>query len=149
MIFSTSLFSSGLLWNLAWRLILDNKINRLTDQLTNHIQPTCYFSVPASAPPWLLLLPCPCSRAPAPEPLPLSCSCSAPAPSSTLIFPWSCPAPAQVLPTPVWQPSSSSSAPNDSFRHGESRLLWYIFEFQHAARHNLEQNNSTWNPMIW
>ena len=39
--------------------------------------------------------------------------CSSPAPALLL-----------VLPTPVWQPSSSSSAPYDFFRHGESRLLW-------------------------
>merc|ERR1711873_47956 len=45
------------------------------------------------------------------------CSC----PDSALLLPcsWSCP-----VGTPVWQPSSSSSAPYAFFRHGESRLLW-------------------------
>ena len=44
-----------------------------------------------------------------------------------LLLPCFCPAPALllVLPTLFWQPSSSSSAPYDIFRHGESRLLWY------------------------
>ena len=41
-------------------------------------------------------------------------------------YSWSSPAPSQLqlLPTPVWQPSSSS-APYDFLRHGENRLLWY------------------------
>merc|ERR1711895_417395 len=67
--------------------------------------------------------------------LPSSCFCPAPAvllPCSLqapiLHIPSSSPVPAQLLPlpTPVWQPSSSSSAPYDFFRHGDSRLLWYM-----------------------
>ena len=51
--------------------------------------------------------------------------CSCPAQASAPLLLCSCPAPALllVLPTPVWQTSSSS--PFDFFRHGESRLLWY------------------------
>ena len=61
-----------------------------------------------------LLLPCSCT---APKSCPAHASaplllCSSPAPALLL-----------VLPTPVWQPSSSSSAPLDFFCHGESRLL--------------------------
>ena len=52
-------------------------------------------------------------------------ACSQPAPSLLLACSWSAPALLLVLPTPVWQPSSSS-APYDFFRHGESRLLWYL-----------------------
>ena len=64
-----------------------------------------------------------------PECCPLS-SCSTSL-FSALLLPCFCPAPALllVLPTPVWQPSSSSSAPYDFFRHGDSRLLWYEISF--------------------
>ena len=55
-----------------------------------------------------LLLPCSC---PAHVSAPLLLSSS---PAPTLLL---------VLPIPVWQPSSSPSAPYDFFRHGESRLL--------------------------
>ena len=58
-----------------------------------------------------LLLPCSC---PAHVSAPLLLSSS---PAPTLLL---------VLPIPVWQPSSSPSAPYDFFRHGESRLLWYL-----------------------
>ena len=53
--------------------------------------------------------------------------CSYPAHASAPLLLCSSPAPALllVLPTPVWQPSSSSSAPYDFFRNGESRLLRY------------------------
>ena len=55
------------------------------------------------------------------------CSFSCPAPALLILLPCSSPAPflllILLLPTLVWQPSSSSS-PYDFFRHGESRLLW-------------------------
>ena len=51
--------------------------------------------------------------------------CSCPDHASAPLLLCSSPAPALlVLSTPVGQPSSSSSAPYDFFRHGESRLLW-------------------------
>ena len=54
--------------------------------------------------------------------------CSCPAHASAPLLLCSSPAPALLVPpTPVWQPSSSSSAPYDFFRHGESHLLWYKF----------------------
>ena len=50
---------------------------------------------------------------------------SCPAHASAPLLLCSSPAPALLaLPTPVWQPSSSSSAPYVFFRHGERRLLW-------------------------
>ena len=107
----------------------------------------CSYSTPRR----LQLLPCPCctpalllsSSYPAHSEL-LPSSCLAPffLPSSALLcsallLPYSCLAPAPlllsispaptlllVLLTTVWQTSSSSSAPYDFFRHGESRLLW-------------------------
>ena len=49
----------------------------------------------------------------------LLCSCFDPGP----LLPFFCLLLVLVLPSPVWQPLSSS-APYDFFRHGESRLLW-------------------------
>ena len=67
----------------------------------------------ASAPAPLLLLPCSCIA----SGLLLACSWSAPALLLVLVL---------VLPSPVWQPSSSSP-PYDIYRHGESCLSWYTF----------------------
>ena len=74
----------------------------------------------SSCPALALFLPCSALLCSA---LLLPCSC----PALLMLLPRSCIAstPLLVLPTPVWQPSSSSSAPYDFFRHGESRLLWY------------------------
>merc|ERR1711872_556708 len=56
-------------------------------------------------------------------------------PVPTQLLPSFFPALLLVLPTPVWQPSSSSSAPYDFFRHGESRLLWQILLHQVSLRY--------------
>ena len=88
----------------------------------------CLPLVPALLLLLLMLLPLPSCSAPAYLLLPYSC----PVPTSALLLP--CPASAlpgpalgpallQLLPTPVWQPSSSSAL-YDFFRHGKSRLLW-------------------------
>ena len=105
----------------------------------------CSCSCPAPSPALFLLLTCSCFYPAPAQLLPLSNSCFCPAYSPTQLLPgsYSCPAPGLpcfcplwpcscsspalfpllLLPTPVWQPSSSS-APYDFFRHGESRLLW-------------------------
>ena len=51
-------------------------------------------------------------------------ACSWPAHGLLLACSWSAPVLLMVLPTPVWQSPSSSSAPFDFSRHGENRLLW-------------------------
>ena len=56
----------------------------------------------------------------------LRCSCPAHASAPLLLCSGPAPALLLVLPTPVWQPSSSSSAPYNFFRHSETCLLWYI-----------------------
>ena len=52
--------------------------------------------------------------------------CSCPAHTAAPLF--LCPTPALLLPTPVWQPSSS--APYNFFWHGKSYLLWLSSGFQ-------------------
>ena len=70
------------------------------------------------APPFTLLLLCPCpASARKPLHLPYSCPTLTPA----LLFPCTCSASALVPPTPI-EPPSSSSAPYDFSRHGQSRL---------------------------
>ena len=99
----------------------------------------CSYPVPARSFPCplvtvlLLLLTTSCP-APTTSPFPslLLPACSYPAPAILLPFlallllqPCSNPAPSLflLLPTPVWQPFSSSAL-YDFFRHGESSLLW-------------------------
>ena len=102
---------------------------------------SCSYSCPPPAPTLLLpyFFPAP-TPSPTPALLQPTCSmlahtlllpCSCPVPTSVLILPCptsalSGPAPSLLLllPTPVWQPSSSSAHFN-FFRHGESRLLSY------------------------
>ena len=99
-------------------------VNWATSIMTHWI-PFIYWLLPCSSfCPAPALLPCP---APSPSPVLLLPTCL-PAPALFLLLPCSCSIPASflllLLPTSVWQPSSSS-APCNFFRYGKSHLLWY------------------------